>query len=105
GVLADRMSKRSLLIGTQLVEGGFAALLGVLTVTGVVELWMVYLLSFLLGTATAFDMPARQAFAAELVGPAYITNAVSLNTTIMNVARIAGPAIAGIVIAVSGVGP
>src|SRR5206468_4097414 len=103
-VLADRMSKRNLLIATQLVEGTFAALIGVLTVTHVVELWMVYLLSFLLGTATAFDMPARQAFAAEMVGPEDITNAVSLNSTIMNVSRIVGPAIAGIVIAVSDMG-
>ena len=104
GVLADRVSKRNLLIATQLVEASFAATLGVLTVSHVVHLWMVYLLSFLLGTATAFDMPARQAFAAEMVGPEDITNAVSLNSTIMNVSRIAGPAVAGVMIAVSGVG-
>jgi MFS family permease len=104
GVLADRMSKRKLLLITQLVEGSFAALLATLTVTHVVELWMVYLISFLLGTATAFDMPARQAFAAELVSSEDITNAVSLNSTIQNLSRIIGPAIAGIVIAISGLG-
>src|SRR3954452_18083167 len=104
GVLADRMDKRTLLMITQLVEACFAALLAVLTVTGVVELWMVYLLSFLLGTATAFDSPARQAFADELVSTEDITNAVSLNSTIMNLARIIGPAIAGVVIALWSVG-
>src|SRR5262249_8311390 len=100
----DRMSKRKLLLITQLVEGSFAALLATLTVTHVVELWMVYLVSFLLGTATAFDMPARQAFAAELVSAEDITNAVSLNSTIQNLSPIIGPAIAGVVIAISGLG-
>jgi MFS family permease len=104
GVLADRVDKRRLLIITQALSALFTGILAALVVTDAVQLWMVYLLSFLLGTATTFDTPARQAFASEMVAPDDLTNAVSLNSMVFNVSRIVGPAIAGIVIAVASVG-
>jgi MFS family permease len=75
-----------------------ALVLGTLTATGAVRLWMVYALALLLGVATAFDMPARQAFVSEMVGPDLLANAVSLNSTIFNGARLVGPALAGLLI-------
>jgi MFS family permease len=104
GVLADRMDKRRLIIGTQTAQAILALVLGVLTVTGLVELWMVYVLAGLLGVATLLDMPARQAFVMEMVGPADLTNAVSLNGVIVNASRVVGPAVAGILIATLGIG-
>jgi MFS family permease len=104
GVLADRVDKRKLIIGTQTAQAALALVLGVLTVTGAVELWMVYVLAAMLGVATLVDMPARQAFVMEMVGPADLTNAVSLNGVIVNASRVVGPAVAGIVIATIGIG-
>ena len=69
-----------------------ALVLGVLTATGAVRLWMVYALALLLGCATAFDMPARQAFVSEMVGPDRVANAVGLNSASFNTARVVGPA-------------
>ncbi|HVA59244.1 MAG TPA: MFS transporter [Mycobacteriales bacterium] len=105
GVVADRHSKRRLLIVTQAVMGAFALALGLLVVTHSVVLWHVYLLAFLLGLASAIDTPTRQAFVAELVGPAQVVNAVSLNSATFNLARIAGPAAAGLLIEAIGTGP
>ncbi len=102
GVLADRYDKRRLLIGAQVAMGVFALALGLLDVTGVVTLWQVYLLAFLLGLASVVDTPVRQAFVVEMVGPADLPNAVSLNSATFNLSRILGPAIAGI--AITGVG-
>ena len=76
--------------------------LGILVVTGTVELWHVYALAFMLGTINAFDGPVRQAFGVELVGREQVVNAVALNSSIFNMARIAGPAVAGIAIATVG---
>jgi MFS family permease len=104
GVLADRVDKRRLIIGTQTAQAVLALVLGVLTVTNVVELWMVYVLAGLLGVATLVDMPARQAFVMEMVGPEDLTNAVSLNGVIVNASRVVGPAVAGILIATLGIG-
>jgi MFS family permease len=78
--------------------------LGLLTVTGHVQLWHVYVFAFLLGCVTAFDSPARQTFVAELVGEADLSNAVALNSTSFNTARMVGPAIAGVLIASVGTG-
>ncbi|HLQ21887.1 MAG TPA: MFS transporter, partial [Gemmatimonadales bacterium] len=105
GVIADRVDKRRLITVTQSVSGVLALALGVLTVTGVVQIWMVYVIAFLLGVVNLIDMPARQAFVIEMVGPRDLTNAVSLNGVAMNAARIVGPALAGILIATIGIGP
>ncbi|MCP6336152.1 MFS transporter, partial [Klebsiella pneumoniae] len=76
-----------------------ALILGLLTVTGAVQLWHVYLLAFLSGCASAFDAPVRQTFVAELVGDGDLPNAVALNSTSFNAGRMVGPAAAGIAIA------
>jgi MFS family permease len=98
GVLADRYSKRRLLLVTQSLMGLLSLVLGVLVVTGVVALWHVFVLAGALGAVSAVDAPVRQAFVSEMVGPALLTNAVSLNSTIFNGARLVGPAVAGLLI-------
>ncbi|RAX50452.1 MFS transporter [Arthrobacter sp. AQ5-05] len=105
GVLADRMNKRKLLLITQSSMGVFATILGVLVATGTAELWHVYLLAFGLGVASAFDAPARQAFVSELVPARELPNAVALNSASFNLARLAGPGVAGLLIAAFGTGP
>jgi MFS family permease len=104
GSAADRFDRRKLLFATQASMGLCALVLGVLCVTGLVQLWHVYALAFLLGCATAFDAPARHTFMADLVGDADLPNAVALNSTSFNVARMVGPAIAGVLIAAVGSG-
>ncbi|MFN8193296.1 MAG: MFS transporter [Nocardioidaceae bacterium] len=99
GVVADRMSKHRLLQLTNVGMAAPALILGVLAVTGQAHLWEVYVLAFLLGTASAFDAPARQSFVSEIVGPDDMTNAVGLNSASFNTARIIGPAVAGFLIA------
>ena len=98
GALADRYRKRVMLMITQSAMGVLAAVLGVITVTGVVTVWQIYLFALALGTATAIDTPARQSFVVEMVGPEQLQNAVSLNSANFNLARIVGPAIAGLMI-------
>jgi MFS family permease len=105
GVIADRLDKRRLLVATQACMATLALVLAVLTATGVVRLWMVYALALLLGCATAFDMPTRQAFVTEMVGPDRVANAVGLNSASLNSARVIGPAAAGMLIAVLGIAP
>ena len=105
GVLADRMNKRKLLLITQSAMGLFATILGVLVATGTAELWHVYVLAFGLGVASAFDAPARQAFVSELVPTSDLPNAVALNSASFNLARLAGPGVAGLLIAWFGTGP
>jgi MFS family permease len=105
GLVADRADKRRLLLATQTAMAVLALVLGTLTATGAVRLWMVYVLALLLGVATAFDMPARQAFVSEMVGPDRVVNAVGLNSASFNTARVLGPAVAGALIAVVGIAP
>jgi MFS family permease len=105
GLVADRFDKRRLLIACQLAAGLLALVLGLLTLTGVVQLWMVYVLALALGTVTAFDMPARQAFTVEMVGPDRLANAVGLNSALFNSARVIGPALAGVTILAFGIAP
>ena len=93
GYAADRFNQRKLLIATQATMGLLALALGVLTVTGLVKLWHVYIFAFLFGSAAAFDAPVRQTFVAELVGDADLHNAVGLNATSFNGARMIGPAV------------
>ena len=102
GAFADRVPKRRVLIITQSLAMIQAFALGVLVLTGRVELWHVYALAFMLGTINAFDGPVRQAFGVELVGREQVVNAVALNSSLFNVARIIGPAVAGIAIATVG---
>ncbi|MCW6530338.1 MFS transporter [Sphingomonas sp. MMSM20] len=104
GFAADHFNQRKLLIATQATMGALAIALGVLTVTGIVQLWHVYVFAFLFGSAAAFDAPVRQTFVAELVGDEDLHNAVALNSTSFNAARIVGPAVSGIVIAAVGTG-
>jgi MFS family permease len=104
GLAADVFNQRKLLMITQAAMGTLALLLGLLTVTGLVQLWHVYLFAFLFGCASAFDAPARQTFVGELVGDEDLVNAVALNSTSFNAARMAGPAIAGLAIASIGTG-
>lgn len=98
GVVADRVNKRGLIVVTQTVQMLQAFVLWILVRTGAVRFWHVALLALVLGFAAAFDMPTRQAFIFEMVEGADMMNAVALNSTIVNVARLLGPAIAGIAI-------
>ena len=102
GVLADRYSKRTLLLITQALMGVLALGLGLLVATDAAALWHVYLLAFALGSVSAVDAPVRQAFVSEMVGPELLTNAVSLNSTTFNGARLVGPALAGLLIGAAG---
>jgi MFS family permease len=104
GVFADRFSKRHVLMVTQVVMATMAALLGVLAITGTAEAWHVYVIAFLFGTGAAFDTPARQAFVNEMIGRQLLTNAVALNSATFHLARMVGPSIAGVVIALLGSG-
>ena len=105
GVLADRYDKRTLLIVAQVSMGLLALVLGVLDLTGAVQLWHVYVLAFLLGLASVVDTPVRQAFVVEMVGPDDLPNAVSLNSATFNLSRILGPAVAGVAINAVGTAP
>jgi MFS family permease len=104
GFAADHFDRRKLLFFTQTALGLLAFGLGVLTVTGVVRLWHVYVFAFLLGCVSAFDAPARQTFVSDLVKEADLSNAVALNSTSFNAARMIGPAVAGLLIASVGSG-
>jgi MFS family permease len=104
GVVADRVDKRRMMIALQSAMGVQALILGLLTVTGVVQVWEIGILAAILGVNNAFESPARQSFMMELVGAEHLRNAVSLNSVLVNVARSIGPAIAGILIATVGEG-
>jgi MFS family permease len=105
GVLVDRLPKRRVLLCTQSVMGLSALLLGLLVVTHTVQLWQVFGCAFLLGCGTALDNPARQAFVSEVVARPDVPSAVSLNSASMNVSRLIGPGVAGLIIAAWGTGP
>jgi MFS family permease len=105
GLLADRLPKRKVLVGTQAVMGVQALILGILTVTGVAQVWHVYLLAFVLGLAAALDTPVRQSFVSEMVGRRDLPNAVALGSATFNLGRVIGPAVAGVLIAAIGTGP
>ncbi|GAB3442863.1 MFS transporter [Phycicoccus ginsengisoli] len=104
GVVADRVSKRRLLAVTQTALALSSLGLGVVTVTGHAQLWMVYVAALWTGVATAFDNPARQTFVSEMVPRDRITNAVSLNSASFNAGRLIGPGVAGLTIAAFGTG-
>jgi MFS family permease len=104
GVIADRVDKRRLMVILQAMMGVQALILGVLTVTGAIQLWEIGVLALLLGLNNAFENPARQSFMLEMIGAENLRNAVSLNSVLVNVARSIGPAVAGILIATVGEG-
>lgn len=104
GVVADRVDKRRFIITLQAIMMVEAGVLAALTLTGVVTVGWVFALALLHGLATAFEVPARQSFLVELVPTEDLVSAAALNSTIYNLARVIGPAIAGVVIAASGPG-
>jgi MFS family permease len=105
GVIADRVDKRRLIVWTQAAAAALALTLGLLTLFHVVRLWMVLVLALLLGVVNLVDMPARQSFIIEMVGAEDVANAVSLNSVVVNGARVIGPAVAGLLIATIGIAP
>ena len=104
GFTADYFDRRRFLMVTQAIMAVLSLLLGLLTVTGLIELWHVYIFSFLFGCVTAFDAPARHTFVVELVGEKHLANAVGLNSTSFNAARMIGPAVAGVLIIATSTG-
>src|SRR3954451_6247752 len=104
GVLADRMSKRTLIIWTQAIQMVLAFVIAWLTLTGQIQVWQIIGISLMLGTVMAFDAPARQSFTVEMVGKSDLMNAVALNSSIFNGARVLGPAIGAVVLAWQGAG-
>lgn len=104
GVIADRFDKRMILRLTQTWMALSAATLGIMAITGVVRVWEVFILAFVFGIGTAFDNPARQAFVSEVAGRDRLPNAIGLNSTSFNAARLIGPAVAGLVIQHFGTG-
>jgi MFS family permease len=104
GTLADRFSRRRLLVWTQGLMGVLALALGVVAITGHATVPLVYLFAFLLGCFSAIDNPARQAFVNEIVGPESLHNAIALNSASFNLARLVGPALAGVIVAAAGSG-
>lgn len=103
GVIADRFNKRKVIIATQSAAATLALLLGVATLTGTVELWMIFALAFGLGCVNAIEVPTRQSFVVEMVGPDQLSNAIGLNSTVFTSARVIGPALAGLLIAAVGI--
>ncbi|HUH14021.1 MAG TPA: MFS transporter [Longimicrobiales bacterium] len=105
GVAADRWSRKRILYLTQGLAMGQALVLAALTLTGVVAVWHVLVLALFLGTLDAFDIPARQSFFVHMIDdPEDLGNAIALNSTVFNLARLVGPSIAGILIALAGEG-
>lgn len=98
GVAADRFPKRKILLTTQIILMILAFTLAVIVTTGVVTVWHVLVIAFLIGTTAAFDIPSRQSFLIEMVGKKDLINAIALNSSAFNGARIVGPAIAGVLI-------
>jgi len=103
GLIADRFDKRRILFVTQVIPMLLALVMFVLVATGAVTLWMIYVLAFLLGLVFMVDMPTRQSFVVEMVGPDEMPNAVGLNSAMFNTGRVVGPAIAGVLIATVGI--
>src|SRR2546425_2931743 len=105
GVLADRWPKRTVLLFTQSSAMIEAMILWILVATGMVQIWHILVLAALLGMTNSLDMPTRQAFVVEMVGREDLPNAIALNSSLFNMARIIGPAIGGLIIATLGVAP
>ncbi len=104
GVVADRFDNRRTVIVTQSVQMAFSGLLAAVTLLGTVQTWQVYAIAALTGIAVVFDLPARQNLTVQLVGRDELPNAIALNSSLFNTARVLGPALAGLVIAAVGTG-
>src|SRR5580700_3067064 len=104
GIVADRYNRQRVVIGTQIASMILALMLAVLTLTRMVQIWQIFVLAALLGVVNAFDIPGRQAFLVDMVGKEDLMNAIALNSSMFNGARIIGPAIAGILVARIGEG-
>lgn len=104
GIVADRNNRQRVVIATQAASMTLALMLATLTLTGLVRVWQIFTLGALLGVVNAFDIPARQSFLVDMVGKDDLMNAIALNSSMFNAARIIGPAIAGILVAKIGEG-
>src|SRR5919204_5217793 len=104
GVIADRFPRRNLMFAIQTISTIQATAMAVLTLSGVIQLWQVYVLAFILGVVSAFDFPTRQSFVSELVSREELQSAIGLNSSVFNGARILGPGLGGVIIAAWGVG-
>ncbi len=105
GIAADRLPRRNLLVSTQLSIAVFSLLLGVLISMKLIQVWHIVVIAVAIGVVFSFNMPARQSYVSELVGTENITNALAINSSTMNLMQIAGPALAGVLIGMIGVGP
>ncbi|MGH2345392.1 MAG: MFS transporter [Chloroflexota bacterium] len=104
GVLADRLPKRTVIICTQSISAVQALLLAFLVLTSLIQVWQIYIVALVLGMVSALDNPTRQAFVVEMVGPEQLQNAIALNSSLFNAARIIGPALGGVVISTVWIG-
>ena len=104
GIVADRFNRQRIVIGTQISSMILALILALLTLTGVIRVWHVFVLAALLGVVNAFDIPARQSFLVDMVGKEDLMNAIALNSSMFNGARVVGPAVAGMIVAGIGEG-
>lgn len=104
GIVADRYNRHKIIIATQATSMVLAGILAILTLTHRVQVWHVFLLAALMGVVNAFDIPARQAFLSDMVGRENLMNAIALNSSMFNGARIVGPAVAGLLVASIGEG-
>jgi MFS family permease len=104
GLLVDRFPRRRVLLATQLGLGLVSLVLGLLVLAGGIRLWQIVCLALAFGTFSAVDNPARQTFTAEVVGPGLVRNAVVLNSTLVNVARVVGPTVAAVLVSTAGLG-
>jgi MFS family permease len=104
GIVADRYNRRKIVIGTQVASMIFAGILAALTLSGRVKIWEIFVLAALMGVVSAFDIPARQSFLVDMVGKEDLMNAIALNSSMFNGARLIGPAIAGVLVAKIGEG-
>ena len=102
GVLVDRLPKRRLLMATQIAAATITVILALLVATGQVQLWQIYVAAIALGVVSAIDMPTRQSFVVDLVGKNDLMNAIALNSALFNTTRVAGPALAGLLLAAYG---
>ena len=104
GIAADRFDKRKIIISTNVVATGASGLMGILAILGTIDVPTVLVIAAVLGVTNAFELPARQSYVSELVGPQYVANAIALNSLLFNSARVVGPALAGILVALVGPG-
>jgi MFS family permease len=104
GIAADRFDRRKIVVTTSVVSTIASGLLAVMTIAGTIDIAMVLVIAIVLGVSNAFEMPARQSYVSELIGPRDLANAIALNSLLFNGARVVGPAVAGILVALVGPG-